>query len=303
MIFDAMYLFESGSDRLVALETGRESNGAFADLVDPDLGDKTLLAKNVGPEEIAGHDPGRRLSEVVYGEHPGRALEQLGIPVLYLDLETPDQYERDIEVLGIVFGEPHRSAEILSEYRGLVRRITSRTDRLSGDVRPTVLVLQYDPSEGSTVFDVPPASWLQTTMVSFAGRNPGVARGGRQATDGPGSDSSRSLPGTPIRSTSSPTPGMQRPSWLNSRPMQRGRTSALVGGGTIYGWPGDYNSWDQPDTRWVLGLTWLFTKVQPDLSSDIDVMGEIDRYFRSLYRLTAAEVESAVVPVLTGSLP
>ena len=41
--------------------------------------------------------------------------------------------------------------------------------------------------------------------------------------------------------------------------------------GEVYAFPGDYFSWDQPDTRWVLGLNWLASKIQPGLFPGMDM--------------------------------
>lgn len=302
MIFNAVYLFPGGSDRLVGLEIGTESARTFAELVDPDLADKTILDKNVGPEEIAATDPDLVILKSFMANNLGVPLEQLGLPVLYLDLETPEQYERDIDVLGTVLGEPDRVAEVLSFYRDGVDRITLATDGLIPDKRPTVLVLQYDASEGTTTFDVPPASWLQTTMVTIAGGTPvwtdeaggnGWTRVGFEQIAAWDPDQIYVISYT--GDSAVVVEGLQAdPAW---------QALGAVGAGNIYGWPGEYSSWDQPDSRWLLGLTWLFTKVQPDLSGDVDIMGEIEIFFTDLYRLSPAEVESDVVPALFGSLP
>lgn len=301
MIFDAIYLFPGGSDRLVGIETRRESNWAFAELVDPNLADKIILEKNVGPEEIAGTDPDLVILKSFMANDLGAPLEQLGLPVLYLDLETPEQYGRDINVLGTILDEPDRAAEVLSFYRDRVDLITSATDELADSARPTVLVLQYHASEGLMTFDVPPTSWLQTTMVTIAGGTPvwvdeaggsGWTRVGFEQIAAWNPDQIYIISYT--GDTEAVTEDLRAdPAW---------QALAAVGAGDIHGWPGDYSSWDQPDSRWILGLTWLFTKVQPDLGTDIDIMTEIEAFFTEMYRISPAEMESVVVPTLSGSL-
>jgi iron complex transport system substrate-binding protein len=301
MIFDAIYLFPGGSDRLVAIETGRESNRAFAELVDPDLADKIILDKNVGPEEIAGTDPDLVILKSFMADDLGAPLEQLGLPVLYLDLENPEQYERDITVLGTILGEPNRAAEILAFYRDRVELITSATDELADGARPTVLVLKHDASEGLMTFDVPPASWLQTTMVTIAGGTPVWAdeAGGRGWTR-VGFEQIAAWNPDQIYIISYTGDSEAVAEDLQADPAWQ--ALGAVGAGNIHGWPGDYNSWDQPDSRWILGLTWLFAKVQPNLGSDIDILTEIEAFFTEMYQISPAEMESVVVPALSGSL-
>jgi hypothetical protein len=86
-------------------------------------------------------------------------------------------------------------------------------------------------------------------------------------------------------------------------PLEKVEDVAAAQSGSIYGWPGDHTSWDQPDSRWILGLTWLFTKVQPQAAAGVDLMDEVEAFFTELYRLTPAAVQAEVVPTLFGSLP
>lgn len=302
MIFDAVYLFPGGSERLVGLEAGRESSRAFAALVDPDFSARTILAKDVGPEEIATTAPDLVILKSYMAGDLGAPLEQLGIAVLYLDLETPEQYERDLTVLGTILGEPERAAVILSFYRDRLERITAATAGLAEDRRPRVLVLQHSASEGTTTFKVPPPSWIQTTMVTLAGGIPvwaGEAAGDGWITVGfeqiAAWDPDQIYVISYAGDSAEVVANLQRDgTWQALEAVRNER---------VYGWPGDHTSWDQPDSRWILGLTWLFTKVQPEAAAGTDLMGEIEDLFTELYRLTADEVRTEVVPTLFGSLP
>jgi iron complex transport system substrate-binding protein len=302
MIFDAVYLFRGGSDRLTGIEIGRDSAAAFAELVDPDLADKTILQKNVGPEEIAGTDPDLVILKSYMADDLGAPLEQMGMPVLYVDLETPEQYERDIEVLGTVLGETDRAAQILSFYRDRVRRISLATAGLADDARPSVLVLKHDASEGTASFDVPPASWLQTTMVTLAGGRPvWIDEAGGSGWTRVGFEQIAAWNPDQIHIIS--YTGDSEAVANDLQADQAWQALGAVRTGSIYGWPGDSTSWDQPDSRWILGLAWLFTKVQPDLAGDVNVKDEIELFFTQMYRLSPEDVESEVGPLLFGSLP
>ena len=65
----------------------------------------------------------------------------------------------------------------------------------------------------------------------------------------------------------------------------------------------DFYSWDQPDTRWILGLQWLATKIHPDLTAEINIMEEVNAFYSELYNLELEVIETEVVPILTGDLP
>ncbi|MCJ7568566.1 MAG: hypothetical protein MUO58_13600, partial [Anaerolineales bacterium] len=71
----------------------------------------------------------------------------------------------------------------------------------------------------------------------------------------------------------------------------------------LYAFPGDFLSWDQPDTRWILGLSWLFTKVQPEVAVDLDIMQEISQFYEQLYGLDQEIIQDEVSPNLIGDLP
>ena len=72
--------------------------------------------------------------------------------------------------------------------------------------------------------------------------------------------------------------------------------------GQIYAFPKDFYSWDQPDTRWILGQTWLATRVQPDIFADVDVTEEMTAFYTDLYGMEEAEVETEILPRVEGDL-
>jgi iron complex transport system substrate-binding protein len=71
----------------------------------------------------------------------------------------------------------------------------------------------------------------------------------------------------------------------------------------IYAFPGDLYSWDQPNPRWILGLTWLAGKVHPELFPRLDMTAETQNFYQTLYGLDEAFVEQNIVPTFKGVLP
>jgi iron complex transport system substrate-binding protein len=65
----------------------------------------------------------------------------------------------------------------------------------------------------------------------------------------------------------------------------------------------DFYSWDQPDTRWILGLQWLATKIHPELTDEIDILEEVNSFYSVLYGLGQETIENEVYPRLTGDVP
>ncbi len=71
----------------------------------------------------------------------------------------------------------------------------------------------------------------------------------------------------------------------------------------VFAFPKDTYSWDQPDTRWILGLQWIASHIHPDRFVDLDILQEFTTFYRTLYRLDNATIESQLRPLLKGSLP
>ena len=301
LIVDALYLFPVGRERLVALEERGQNIKEFLAVVDPDWGDKILL-DNAGAEQIAPTDPDLVIAKSAMAGDLGPPLEAVGIPVFYVDFETPEQYERDLAALGEVLGDPGRAEEVAAFYRERLDRIADATAGLAEDARPTVLVIEYSEEEGTVAFSVPATGWLQTTMVELAGGDPvwtGASEGGGWTVVGLEQIAAWDPDQIYVVDYTGDSDGVVErlegdANW---------QALAAVRSGSIYGFPGDFVSWDQPDPRWILGLTWLFTKVQPDLAADVDVMSDLRAFFEEMYSLDPAVIEAEVVPRLFGSLP
>ncbi len=300
-IVDTLYLFPETSERLAALVIGRQPVGDFVSLVDPAWDQKAILAPDAGPEQIAPLDPDVVLLRSFMAESLGRSLEELEIPVVYLDLETPDQYFRDVLTLGQLLENDERAGEIRAYYQARLDHIVGTVQALPADETPGVLLVQYSDQGGEVALEVPSASWLQTTEVELAG-------------------------GRPIWSEAARAGGWtvvnfeQIAAWdpdkvfvihyradsaeVVDRLAADAQWQALraVEAGEIYGFPADVFSWDQPDPRWILGVTWLAGKIHPDRFPDLDVRQKVVEFFSQMYGMDEAAVEAQILPTLSGDV-
>jgi iron complex transport system substrate-binding protein len=71
-------------------------------------------------------------------------------------------------------------------------------------------------------------------------------------------------------------------------------------GGKILGFPQDWYSWDQPDTRWGLGLLWLAKALRPAEFARLDLAAEAREFYRLFYGFDAASFDRMVMPRLKG---
>ncbi len=302
MVQDAIYLFEGAVEKVIALENRNQSTYSFLPILDPDLSDKTIFEKNVGPEQIAAAKPDLVLMKSSMVEKLGEPLEQLSLPVVYLDLETPENFYKDIIVLGQVFGETDRANEIISFYQDRVSLVEDLISGIDEDQKPTVLILEYSDKGGEVAFSVPPVSWLQTQLVELAGGDPiwkefeisggwTIVNLEQIAAWNPDQIYLIDYSG---KASEVKIDLMENPVWSNFRAVENDQLFA-------FGY--DFYSWDQPDTRWILGLQWLATKIHPDLTTEIDILEEVNQFYSVLYNMDPETISSEVLPLLTGDLP
>jgi len=302
MVQDAVYLFEEANERVIGIEDRNQSVYAFLPMVDPTFEDKGILELNAGPEQIAALQPDLVILKNFMVDKLGTPLEAINIQVLYLDLETPTAYYDDIAALGKVFGNQDRADEIIDFYQSRVDSITQAVSDLSSGQKPDVLIVEYSDKGGEVAFNVPPRTWLQTAMVEMVGGMPvwvDDAEGGgwmivtieQIAAWNPDQIFVIDYSGK----ASDVVAGLKTDSlW--------GELSA-VENDQIFAFAYDVYSWDQPDTRWILGLQWLATKIQPQLFSDIDILSEVDTFYTQLYRMDENSIQENIIPLLTGDLP
>jgi iron complex transport system substrate-binding protein len=302
MVQDAIYLFNDSVEKVIALENRNQSAYSFLPVIDPGLDGKEIFEKNVGPEQIAAVKPDLILMKSSMAELLGEPLQQLSLPVLYLDLETPEAFYQDIQTLGQVFGKPERADEIIEFYQSRVSKIEQSLDGVAEDQKPTVLILEYSDKGGEIAFKVPPVSWLQTRLVEIAGGIPvwadldlaggwAVVNVEQIAAWDPDQVFIINYDGNGLAVKADL---LENPVWSNFRAVQNDQLFA-------FGY--DFYSWDQPDSRWILGLEWLATKIQPELNGDIDILEEVNTFYSFLYGLDQEKIDADVLPNLTGDLP
>jgi iron complex transport system substrate-binding protein len=300
-IVNTLYLFPEASERLVGLVVGQQPVGDFISLVDSAWDEKTILAVDAGPEQIAPLQPDVVLLRSFMADSLGRSLEELDIPVMTLDLETPEQYFRDVAVLGRLLDNTARAEEIRTFYQSRLDLIQPAVEELGTDQKPRVLLVQYSDQGGDVALNVPSASWLQTAEVERAGGTPVW----KEAAPGGGwtvvnfEQIAAWDPGR-ILVVSYKTDSAEVVAKLKADPQWQ--TLQAVDSGAIYGFPADIFSWDQPDPRWILGVTWLAAKTHPDRFPDLDLEREVITFYSQMYGMDQAAVETSILPNLTGSL-
>lgn len=299
MLADALYLFPNMPPRVLALTKATQQAAAFAQLLDADAQVKTRFVSDSPAEEIAAAQPDLVLLKSYMRDSVGAPLEQLGIPVLYLDLETPEQYQRDLATLGQALGNPARAAELWAYYREILDRVAQANAGLAEAQKPRVLLLQHTSAGGEVAFKVPPASWIQTTLVTLAGGQPvwlEAAQGGGWVVVN--LEQIAAWNPEQIYLINYTGPAAATVAQLQADPQWAALPAVRAGQLTPFA--GDFYSWDQPDTRWGLGLLWLAQHIQPERFAAVDMQAEVIRFFEELYGLERAIIDAKILPITSG---
>ncbi len=302
MVADAIYLFPEASTRIIAIGKTAQGKLSFIKSIDTRYGDKTILESQAGPEQIAAVRPDAVILKSSVAGTQGRSIEAMGLPVVYVDFETPDQYERDIMTFGQLFQNEARASQIVEMYKRRVDRLSKALSGVREDQKPRVLLLYYSERGGTVSFNIPPLEWMQTRMVRIGGGRPAwqnvqVGQGWTKVTVEQIAtwDADQIYIVTySTRASDAIVKLKTDPQWSHLRAVKQEQ---------LYGFPGDYYSWDEPDPRWILGLTWIATKMQPALMKDIDIPKEIRAFYQDFYGLDEAAFKRIIEPNLTGILP
>jgi len=297
MVADAVYLFPDAGRRVIAVAGADQGLGSFLSAMDAGFSKKPVIDRTAGVEVYASLKPDAVIMKSSMKKSMGASLDTLGIRQLYLNLETPEDYFADIAALGDFLGAKPRADEIIAFYRTSLAGVSASVGQ---GARPRVLLVQASsPTEG--VWEVPPSSWMQTRLVEMAG-------------------------GTPVWIGANPGSGWakvnaeQIAAWnpdavfvVDYRADARGAAAGFaadprlsrvqaVKGGAVYGFAQDFYSWDQPDTRWILGLEWMARKLSPSRFAGRPIMDVTRDFFAKLYGMDAAAFDATIKPKLAGDL-
>jgi iron complex transport system substrate-binding protein len=250
--------------------------------------------RNAGAEAYAALQPDLVILKSALKPTLGKNLENIKVPTLYVDLETPEDYYRDLSTLGRIFNEDLRAAALVNYYRALVE---DTEKRVAGKAKPRTLLVQ--PGSGTGLWEAPPDAWMQTRLVSIAGGTPvwaGAVPGAGWTKLG--AEQIAAWNPEVVIVVSYREDSVKTAESFRTDP----RFAALgaVRNGRVHAMPQDFYSWDQPDTRWIMGLRRIGAFMHPDRFTDVDSGAELRTFFRTLYRLDDARFDASIAPLLKG---
>jgi len=301
-IADAIYLFPEAGKRIVALGSTAQGTGNFIPMVDPTFAAKITLDSSAGPEQIAAAQPDCVIMKSSNIDTLGTPLEALKIPVVYLDFETSSQYQRDLKTLGQLFQNPGQAAKLTAYFKEKTEAVTRVVADLKDEQKPRALILYYSEKDGNVAFNVPPMGWIQTWLIQNAGGRPvwEDANPGKGWTKVNLEQIAAWNPDVVfIVAYASPINDVVKK--IKADALWQGLNA--VKNNKVYGFATDVYSWDQPDTRWPLGLSWVAGKLHPDLFPGLDITREAQAFYQDLYGMDEASFQKNILPLFKGDLP
>lgn len=299
MVTDAVYAIPGAGDKVVALSPTKQGAHDFMPILDASIASKVTLSNTPTVDDIAATKPDCVISNVSNSSTLKAPLEALNIPVVFLDFETPDHYQVDLKILGQIFNNTKRTDEVAAFYTGKVKSITDKLSTLTDAQKPKTLLLYYNVSNNAISFNIAPDGWMQTIMVETAGGNPvwkGINAGSGWKT-------------VTIEQIAAWNPDdifivayFQSVDDVVKQLKADSQWQALsaVKNNKLFGFVTDVYSWDQPDARWILGLTWMAGKLHPDLFPSLDIVQEAENFYQTLYGIDTATYQKEIQPLMIG---
>ena len=292
MITNAAFFFKTASAKLISYSKNFQLKDAdrLYQMLDPKFSMRCFNDHETSIEELAAMQPDLVLVRNFERQKFERSLEQLGIPVIFFSLEDPATYLKEIETLGVIFGETERGAEVAAFYRSWQQKIAARLAASPKTRHPQVLHLYYSEKGGAVSFNVSPAHWIQAWLVEQAGgeavwKSAGAGKGWQQisfdqiAAWQPEfvfvSSYSGDVDKAKERLCSDPL-------WVEMSAVKQQK---------LFAFPEDFICWDQPDSRWILGLCWLAAILNPEIAELRTDMHELYQGFFALYGFSPEQIK------------
>ncbi len=300
LVADAVYAFPSARSRIVAVGGTDQGIGFFLETVTPGFSALPTFDRQAGVETYASHKPDLVILKSSLKKTLGAGLETLGIKTAYLSLESPEEYYEELVTIGRMFNDAARATVLVDYYKGVVataERASSAAAARAGS-KARVLLVQA----AGDGYEVPPDTWMQTRLVEMAGGIAvwkGANPGSGWATVGPEQIAAWNPDVLVVVSYK------ERSDAVAARMAADPRFSGLKAAktGKIVGFAQDFLSWDQPDTRWGLGLLWLTDVVYPGSMAGYSTEAEARRFFSLFYGFSPAAFDAQIGNKLRGTRP
>ncbi len=205
------------------------------------------------------------------------------IPSVVIVPESFDGLRQALGLIAEAAGEPERAEKVLEVCDRLLGIVRERTRDIPEDERK---VVYYASSKGA--FSTATGSLLQDEIISRAGgRNAGHALSGyfREISPEQLIKWNPDLIVSSINGRAQVKRALSRPEFKQVK---------AVANRAVYLFPSNLAPWDFPSPLSTLGVLWLGKRLYPDRFEDLDMISEIDRFHKVLFKKSFTALEGAL---------
>jgi iron complex transport system substrate-binding protein len=299
LVNDALFLFPEARERVVGMADGNQGRGNFLPIVDSSYDEKIIFPRTINIEEILSASPDLVIMKDFLFSKYDKEFQKVGLPVIYMDLESPEAWEKDLAILGQIFGNPQRAMDLQNLFSEYTMKVVNPLEGLKSEDRKKSLILYYSEKDGTGAFQVPPLTFIQTKMLEMTGSDPvwtDADMGTRWTTVGFEQIAAWNPDQIFLISYRTPVSEVlnimkENPYWMELSVNQ---------GGEIHPFPMDFHSWDQPDPRWLLGLQWMAFVSHNEIFPETDMNLMAQQFFADFYDVSEEDYINRIYPILEG---
>lgn len=265
-------------DMLERIDGAAFKNKGFLRLADERIDSVETVGNNaVDMEALATANPDVFVCKV-YENEKIEAVTKLGIPVITINAETPEDVIKTYELMGKVFGVEKEAQVVIDYINSQLAEIKDLTSGIDESQKKTAIVL------GSEISRVAGDDMLQTILLEMAGAKPLVSGiNNNMIWVNIGTEKLMELNPDYIFATSSSVLNYSVDDFYNDSAW-----SALtaVKNKNIYKIPAKKDSWDMPGPGFVLAAYFMINTMYPEILSDDELQTKIDEFYMMMYDKT-----------------
>jgi iron complex transport system substrate-binding protein len=301
MLTNFLYLFKSANEKLIAMEKRTQSSEDFLELIDENIKEKYVLEKGAGAEQILPLKPDVVILKSSMRETIGKPLEDLSIPVVYVEFENVDQIYRDLRNYADILNEKKRGEELISNYQNSFLKLQNEVLKNEENEKQSILILQAVFEDQKYVFSVPAVNWLQSDLIEKAGGMP-VWKNAKMTGGWTDINMEQISNWDPdliyVVNYQGKAPEIVEELkndkiWQNLKAVKEGK---------IFPFAFDYLSWDQPDPRWILGYGWMAFRQNSQSITSTEIESLVEKFYEEFFEMEESAIKENITPRITEYL-
>lgn len=277
-------LFLGGEDMLIGSDSSNKKNKFMCELYpsitkDTDLG----MPWSTNVEQIVTLDPDIFVMAGNSGETADQ-LTKLGVPTICLSFETPETFNESLATLGSITSKDYKALSTIKYYSTMTKMISEKTANINESERPRVLFLSFG-AKNIMDFQTPGEGMLQNNLISLAG---GTSVSKNQPGGWNAINMDQIAQWDPeiiiVTSYSSDVSSEELKNRIISNSIWDITKAKKTG--KVYAFAHDWGSWDAPTPKWILGLCWMGSHLQPELFSEMDLHEIAKKFYNDFYGIS-----------------